>query len=373
MTGAVPVPAFLAEHGFAGAVAVRLPQDAGFRRYLRLLGGPRPAVLMLAPPADVALGPFLSVAAHLSAIGLSVPEILAADEAAGLLLLEDLSEEVLAAAAQRVDPAPLYEAAAETLAALHAAKLPRRPGWSPPLWDGPAMIRATGASLFDWWWPARFGAAAPAAARAAITAGLAAMLGQLEGPPVLVHRDYFGGNLFWLPDRAPPRRIGIIDFQDAAAGPAAYDLVSLVEDARQDIPKAVRERAIACYLARRPEIDPARFGVAMAVCAAQRHLRVSAQWVRLARRDGKPHYLAHGPRSWALLAAALAHPATAPLAAALDRWIPPAMRANPDPEPPGRDARDREMPRREMPDREMPDREMPDREIPSPDIAETAP
>jgi aminoglycoside/choline kinase family phosphotransferase len=135
--------------------------------------------------------------------------------------------------------------------------------------------------------------------------------------------------LLWLPERTALRRIGILDFQGAALGHPAYDLVSLLQDARRDIPQPLADHAVARYLAARPDLDPAAFRAAYAICAAQRHLRVACQWVRLALRDHRPHYLAHGPRTWRLLNAALCHPAAAPLAAAMDRWIPPDKRANP--------------------------------------------
>ena len=129
-----------------------------------------------------------------------------------------------------------------------------------------------------------------------------------------MHRDFFPANLMRLADRTGPRRTGLLDFQDAAIGHPAYDLVSLVEDARRDVAPDVRAAAIARYLDARPDVDRDGFTAAMAACAAQRHLRVAALWVRLDRRDGKPHYLVHGPRCWRLLAQALAHPATRPLA-----------------------------------------------------------
>jgi hypothetical protein len=150
-----------------------------------------------------------------------------------------------------------------------------------------------------------------------------------SGPHCLVHRDFFAGNLLWLPQRSGPCRAGIIDFQSAAIGHPAYDLVSLLQDARRDIPFAWEERAIARYLMARPEFDPATFRSAYAVCAAQRHLRVACQWVRLALRDGRPQYLEHGPRTWHLLTRALREPAAAPLAVALDRFVPPELRRNP--------------------------------------------
>ena len=123
--------------------------------------------------------------------------------------------------------------------------------------------------------------------------------------------------------------MGIIDFQGAAIGHPAYDLVSLLQDARRDIPPVVAERGVARYLAQRPDLDAGTFRLAYDASAAQRHLRVACQWVRLAVRDNRPNYLAFGPRTWHLLGAALARPAAAPLAAALDRWIPPAARGNP--------------------------------------------
>ncbi len=199
-----------------------------------------------------------------------------------------------------------------------------------PAWDSTVMAQTALGTLLDWWWPAVFNAPAPAAAREDFAAAIANLLRPLaSGPCCLVHRDFFAGNLIRLPDRAGLRRVGILDFQGAALGHPAYDLVSLLQDARRDIPQAFVDRAFAYYLAVRPDLDPEAFEIAYAICAAQRHLRVAGQWVRLALRDHRPHYLAHGPRTWRMLQAALGHPAAAPLAAAMDRWIPPVLRANP--------------------------------------------
>ncbi len=328
MTRDDTIAAFLARAGFAAARAAPLAQDASFRRYLRLTGGPRPAVLMDAPPPED-VRPFLRVAAHLTSLGLSAPDIIAADPDAGLVLEEDLGDDLFATLLDRTpdaDPLPLFDAAIDVLAVLQRAAPPR----DLPAWDARAMTAATLDPLFAWWWPAAFGAPAPAAARADIAAALAAILAPLEaGPTTFVHRDFFAGNLIRLPARSGPRRVGILDFQSAALGHPAYDLVSLVQDARRDLPPALSEHAIARLLAARPDLDPAAFRTAFAACAAQRHLRVATQWVRLAQRDHRPHYLAHGPHTWHLLAAALRHPAAAPLAAALDRWVPVGMRGNP--------------------------------------------
>ena len=314
---------FLARHGYRIEQAAPLAQDASFRRYLRLGGGPAPAVLMDAPPPED-VGPFLHIAAHLQGIGISVPAIIAADEAAGLLIEEDLGDDLFSAA-----PAPmelLFDAAVDALAAMQRAAPPS----GLPCWGDAEMATAALGTLFDWWWPATFGGRPPAAARAEIAEALSLTLRPIaNGPRSFVHRDFFAGNLLWLPDRTGIRRVGLIDFQGAALGHPAYDLVSLLQDARRDIPLGIQTRCLGRFLAQRPDLDPTAFRDAYAACAAQRHLRVACQWVRLAKRDGRPEYLDHGPRTWSLLAAALKAAATLPLAAALDRWIPAAMRANP--------------------------------------------
>jgi aminoglycoside/choline kinase family phosphotransferase len=353
MTRDALIEAFLARHGYAGAQPAPLAQDASFRRYLRLAGGPRPAVLMDAPPPED-VRPFLQIAAHLSGIGLSAPEIIAADAGNGLVLEEDLGDLGFAGTPPNMPPsfleglgretdqgrgegacvtsfptppiATLFDSAVDALVAIQRAAPPPHL----PCWDAPTMAQATMGTLLDWWWPAAFHCPAPPPAREDFTAALATLLAPLGGGPrCLVHRDFFAGNLIWLPHRTGLRRTGILDFQGAALGHPAYDLVSLLQDARRDIPQPLAERAIARYLAARPELDPDAFRAAYAVCAAQRHLRVACQWVRLAVRDHRPQYLAHGPRTWRMLGSALRHPATAPLAAAMDRWIPPDKRANP--------------------------------------------
>jgi hypothetical protein len=346
------IAAFLARHGFAAARAEPLAQDASFRRYLRLTWGPRAAVLMDAPPPED-IRPFLRIGAHLAGIGVSVPEIFAADTAQGLLLEEDLGDDLFPTiiappplvgggwgegAVPQETPPPnplpqgegeigqLFGAAVDVLVAIQ--RTPPPPDL--PLWDAATMAGTALATLFDWWWPAMFGTSAPEAARGEFAAALETMLVPLAGGPIcFVHRDYFAGNLIWLPQREGIARVGLLDFQGAALGHPAYDLVSLLQDARREISAPLAEWAIARYFAARPELDPTAFLSAYAACAAQRHLRVAGQWVRLARRDHRPGYLAFGPRTWRLLEQAAKHPAAAPLAAALDRWIPPERRRNP--------------------------------------------
>jgi aminoglycoside/choline kinase family phosphotransferase len=319
------IAAFLTAHGYAPQDPQPLAQDASFRRYLRPTGGPCRAVLMDAPPPED-IRPFLRVADHLAGIGLSVPAILATDLDVGLLLEEDLGDGLYPTLMDPGSTAALFDAAVDALVAMQRAA---PPNFLPP-WGATEMAETALATLFDWWWPATFGEPAPPAARDDVAGALSAMLAHVAlGPTCFVHRDFFAGNLLWLPDRSGIRRVGIIDFQGAALGHPAYDLASLLQDARRDIPPHIQERAITRYLSARPDLDPARFRDAFAACAAQRHLRVACQWVRLARRDGRPQYLVHGPRTWRLLDQALAQPAVAPLAAALDRWIPRNARGNP--------------------------------------------
>lgn len=316
------IAAFLTRHGFGEARAEPLAQDASFRRYLRLAGGPIPAVLMDAPPPED-IGPFLRVDNHLASIGVSVPKMFAADEMAGLLLEEDLGDELVF---NIPSPEVQFEAAIDVLVAIQRAL----PLSDLPLWDAATMASTALATLFDWWWPAMFGVSAPAAAREEFASALEAMLAPVSaGPVCLVHRDFFAGNLIWLPQRDGIARIGVLDFQGAAIGHPAYDLASLLQDERRDFSAELIERTISRYLAARPELDPVAFGAAYAACAAQRHLRIAGQWVRLARRDGRPGYLKHGPRTWRLLEEAVRHPTTAPLGDALDRWIPRDRRSNP--------------------------------------------
>jgi aminoglycoside/choline kinase family phosphotransferase len=315
------IAAFLARNGYSPGDVEPLAQDAGFRRYLRIRRD-RPAVLMDAPPPED-VRPFLRIAAHLRAIGLAVPAIFAADEARGLILEQDLGDDLLSVLLDRGDPPdPLLDAAVDALVVMQRASPPD----DLPAWDAAAMASTTLGTLFDWWWPASYGAPAPAAARDDVAAALTATLKPVAtGPSCFVHRDYFAGNLLRLPNN----RTGIIDFQGAAVGHPAYDLVSLLQDARRDIPAAAQHRALDRYIAARPELDPVAFRTAFTACAAQRHLRVACQWVRLALRDGRPQYLAYGPRTWRLLRDALSQPAAERLAAALNRWIPAAMRGNP--------------------------------------------
>lgn len=322
------IEAFLSAHGFGAAARHPLPGDASFRRYERLAGGPRPALLMVCPAGKEAIAPFARVARHLAGIGLSAPAIIAEDDAAGLALVEDLGEATftrLLAAGE--DETALTLLAVDALAVLHRSPAP---AWA-PRWGAEEMAHAAAATLIAWWWPASVGAPAPlAVAEAFLDAARATIAPFAADAPVLVLRDFHVDNLLRLPGREGAAACGLLDFQDAGIGHPAYDLASLIEDARRDVAPAVRAAARAHYITAARVADVPRFEAALAAHAALRHARVAALWTRLARRDGKRGYLIHAPRTWALLEAALAHPAAAPLAAWFDAHVPRDRRRAPE-------------------------------------------
>ncbi|MFQ3622711.1 MAG: phosphotransferase [Acetobacteraceae bacterium] len=317
---------FLERNGYAAAARTPLAGDASFRRYERLHGGPRPALLMICGPQRDPLAPFLRIAALLRGFGLSAPAVYAADEAAGLALIEDLGDDTFTALfARGEDETALYRLAVAALASLHRRPAPE--GLAP--WSHRAMAEAAAATLFDWWWPAMFGEPPAPAVRLGFAAAAAETLAPFaEDEPVLVHRDFHVDNLLRL-DRPGVAACGLLDFQDAGAGHRAYDVMSLLEDARRDVPPEVRRAALAHYLDESGRADQARFLAAFAAHAALRHARVAALWTRLERRDGKTRYLRFAPRTWRLLERALAHPACAPLAAWFDAHIPRDRRRAP--------------------------------------------
>jgi hypothetical protein len=316
------VSEFLAAHGLAGAECRPLAGDASTRRYLRLRrpdGGS--LILMQAPDPARELTPFVTVAALLRPLGLSVPEIVASDPASGLLLLEDFGDETFSSALDRDQPAePLYRLATEALITLHRGfRAEPAEVASLPAYDAERFIDQ-GLLLADQLNPGH-----PESRYDLETAWRTVVPEAVAGPSSLLLRDYHAGNLMLLPGRAGVRACGLLDFQDAGPGPAAYDLVSLIEDARRDLAPELAAALLAQYLAAFPELDPARLARSWTVLAAIRHTRVIAVFLRLARQ-GKSGYLRHLPRLWRYLDTCLARPELAPLAAWFERNLPPARR-----------------------------------------------
>lgn len=300
--------AFIARADWADADRRFLAGDASPRRYDRLTRGAETAVLMDAPPdkgEDVR--PFVLMARHLRALGLSAPEVRAEDAENGFLLLEDLGDALFARVLEQ-DPAAepaLYTAAVEVLAALQAAPPP--PGL--PDHNPGFMAEAAGLSLI---WYARAVTGAPQDAAPLQAAMAAAMAAHCNRPPVLVLRDYHAENLLWLPGRQGLARVGLLDFQMGSMGQPEYDLISLLQDARRDVAPDLA-RAMIGHFARVTGADAATTETACAVLGAERALRILGGFTRLCLLHGKPGYIRLIPRVWAHLQANLAHPALAAL------------------------------------------------------------
>jgi aminoglycoside/choline kinase family phosphotransferase len=319
---------FLTDGAWKSAQRRPFAHDASFRRYFRLSGGPKPALLMDAPPPQEDVRPWCKIARHLDRLGLSAPAIYEADEARGLLVIEDYGDDTFPLALKHGDAASLYGAAVDTLVALHRA--PSSLDVPVPDYDVPTLVEKA-ALLLDWFIPALAGGAVSAAARAEYEAAWRQILPLRQGVPErLALRDFFPENIMWLPARDGVRRCGLLDFQDASRAPAVYDLVSLLEDARRDVPEKLRQAMTERYLAAFPRQDRADFLAAAAVMAAQRHARVIGVFARLWKRDCKPRYLAHIPRVWRLLERALRHPALAPLQRWFDAEVPAELRRAPE-------------------------------------------
>jgi aminoglycoside/choline kinase family phosphotransferase len=321
MTRAAEIDAFLAAEGWHGARRAPLAGDASARRYERVTRGCDQAVLMdMAPGSGLEVGPFLAVTAWLRAGGLSAPEILGSDPALGLVLLEDLGDHLFArlCASEPERELELYAAAVDLI-----ADLQRRPppgAWAPPPYDMAFLMREA-RLIVEWYLPAVTGQPVSADLAAEYEALTAAAFAPVADARVPVLRDYHAENLIWLPRRAGHARVGLLDYQDMVLGHPAYDVVSLLEDARRDTGAGLRGAMLARYLAR-TGADPEAFDAAAHVLAAQRNLKILGLFTRLCRRDGKPRYLGYLPRVWAHLARDLDHPALAPLARFVARHLP---------------------------------------------------
>jgi len=331
------IEVFLADHGWAGSARRLLAGDASFRRYDRLELDGRHAVLMDAPPPMEDVRPFVRIARHLKGLGLSAPDILATDEEAGFLLLEDLGDEtftrVLKTAPQR--EAGLYELAVDVLAYLHNRPLDEAvPEGVAPYDDEKLLEEAF--LLTDWYLPAVTGNDTPAAVRGSYRDLWLELFEPVHAQTAtLVLRDYHVDNLMVLDGRDGVAACGLLDFQDAVAGAAAYDLMSLLEDARRDIDPGLKAAMLARYFTARPDLSgpgPARdaFETAFTILAAQRHAKVIGIFTRLCMRDEKPDYLRHIPRLWRLLETNLRDPAMAGLKAWFDEHVPIDLRRIPE-------------------------------------------
>ncbi|HEX4292773.1 MAG TPA: phosphotransferase [Rhizomicrobium sp.] len=351
--------AFLDAAGWRGAEIVPRPGDASTRSYARVTLNGRKAMLMdqpqgaespvaatdATPEERRALGynavarlagadtaRFVAVANYLRGLGLSAPEIYAADPAQGFVLIEDLGDDLYAdVLTAGGDERHLYQSAAEVLAVLHADGAPAmlHPDKKLHDYDETALVAETDL-MTEWFLPHALGRAATAEEVAEHRAlWRKAIASARDGAPVFVHRDYHAQNLIWLPQRKGVARVGLIDFQDAVAGARSYDLISLIEDARRDVAPQIADAATKRYLAA-TGLDEDAYRAQMAVMAAQRNAKIAGIFARLNKRDGKPRYLSYLPRVWGYLNRDLEHPALAPLKSWYDKTIPRDARGNAD-------------------------------------------
>lgn len=320
----VRMAAFLARSGLATADVRPLAADASFRSYHRVHAPDgQVLVLMDAPPPDEDVRPFVRVATLLADWGLSAPAVLAADPDNGFLLLEDLGDDLFSHLIRSavVAEETLYRAAIDVLIALHGRGAPA----DLPLHDPKTLLTEVGLFL-EWRFPEIHGRAPTAVeADSFHTAWQQVLSGVADPTGTLVLRDYHVDNLIWRSERTGAQRVGLLDFQDAVSGHAAYDVASLLSDVRRDIDPALAARMVRHYL-QGTGIDPIPFRRALAVLGAQRNMRILGVFTRLWRRDNKPSYTGWLARAWRLVRRDLQHEALAPVRA----WM--AEHAPHDPE-----------------------------------------
>ncbi len=329
------IETFLHAQGWGEARRAHLQGDASHRAYVRLTRGDETALLMDAPPqpdgppiydgrsySQVAhlaedVGPFVAISQYLRAAGFSTPEIYAVDQHHGLVLLEDLGDQLFGVLIkQRSDDAvtELYDAAISVLVALR--RVPPIAGL--PAYDREALEIEL-SLLGDWFWPLVFGSPMSHTVKDAFFGLWEELITVLLAGETdkWVLRDFHSPNLLWLPERQGVARVGLIDFQDALRGHGAYDLVSLLQDARLDVPPTREAWGLTTYCRAAAAVDPdfaeEAFRRDYAFLGAHRASKVLGIFARLAQRDGKRGYLAHMPRVLDYLRRNLAHPDLASL------------------------------------------------------------
>ena len=307
--------AFLAAHGWADAQVSPVAGDASFRRYFRVASATRgKAILMDAPPPHEDPRPFLHIAQYLGGHRFRAPEIFATDLACGLVLLEDFGDRRMR---EHLDAHPEDEHAVYRAAIDAILRLAETPAVDAPHYDMATYMREV-QLLSEYYMPA-MGLPFDVGAFDAVWTKALAPLADYQKVTVL--RDYHAENIMLLDDGQQ----GIIDFQDALVGHPAYDLVSLLQDARRDVSPELEAEMLAYYCAGAgTDVD---FDAHYALLGAQRNTKIIGIFTRLWKRDGKARYLSFLPRMWGLLERDLAHPALAPVKLWFDTHIPAEVRA----------------------------------------------
>ena len=320
---------FLHQRGLDPRSLSLLIQDASFRRYCRLSNPDRPILLMDAPLELEDVGQFAKIARHLTAVGLKAPEIIDFDQEYGLLLLEDFGDDTYTRLiAAGTDDTSLYPLAVDVLIALHSH--PDAAAIDLPLYDRNLLIQEA-LLLTDWYAPVIRNNTTSTEMRHSYISIWQEILDSLPEPAhSLVLRDFHVDNLMRVPPGIGTSSCGLLDFQDAVIGPMAYDLVSLLEDARRDINPNLVVSMIQRYHEAMPLLEIENFRSWYHVLGAQRHCKVAGIFLRLLLRDGKSHYVRHIPRVMHLLEQKFNRPELLPLRQWLDFWLPERNQPLPD-------------------------------------------
>ncbi|MEC8871671.1 MAG: phosphotransferase [Pseudomonadota bacterium] len=320
---------FLHQRGLDPRSLSLLIQDASFRRYFRLSNTDRPILLMDAPLELEDVGQFAKIARHLTAVGLKAPEIIDFDQEYGLLLLEDFGDDTFTRLiAAGTDDTSLYPLAVDVLIALHSH--PDAAAIDLPLYDRDLLIQEA-LLLTDWYAPVIRNNTTSTEMRHSYISIWQEILDSLPEPAhSLVLRDFHVDNLMRVPPGIGTSGCGLLDFQDAVIGPMAYDLVSLLEDARRDINPNLVVSMIQRYHEAMPLLEIENFRSWYHVLGAQRHCKVAGIFLRLLLRDGKSHYVRHIPRVMHLLEQKFNRPELLPLRQWLDFWLPERSQPLPD-------------------------------------------
>jgi aminoglycoside/choline kinase family phosphotransferase len=300
---------FLQDNGYSNYKRIKIPGDASFRHYERLEHPEHGTfILMDAPPATEDVKPFLKVDNILQKLKLSAPKIFAMDVTNGLLVLEDFGQARFANIFNEMPSLQpkLYRQALDVLAAI------RNRGGDYDLPDYSIDVLIKESMLFaEWYLPLFKDIKGKELERIKLKFRnvLADALLKLDNTKkVLVLRDYHSENLMHLPAREGEQRVGLLDFQDALIGHPAYDIVSLLDDARRDVPRDLMQELMGYYFDLFPGIDREKFNEDYAILGAQRNLKIIGIFSRLKMRDGKEHYLSLIPRVQAYLMGNLQHP-----------------------------------------------------------------
>lgn len=297
---------FLENAGIENNSLISLPMDASKRCYFRL---PK-MLLMDAPPPHESTRNFQTMAHIIREAGLSAPQVYEADHDHGFLLIEDFGELTYRKAFQEgYSESLLYEEVIQSLIHLHKNALENKGNL--PLYDLDLFLKE--AEIFLEWYDLNI---SPQAAEDFKGLWRQAYALQPPIPHSIVLRDVLVDNLMWLSDRENFKRCGFLDFQDGVWGPITYDLVSLLEDARRDIAPEFGKAMIKIYFRAFPHLEPEAFWASYNLWGAQRCTKILGIFSRLAKRDGKAHYLTHLPRVKMILERDLCHPSLQ----ALHQW-----------------------------------------------------